>query len=179
MSISQFQCKRPGLSVELPPMGKKAKKQKKGSGSTIVLNKNVRHEVFVEEKFEAGIALEGWEVKALREGRVNIKDSYVHLKNGEAWLLACTINPLSTASTHINPEPMRSRKLLLHRGELDKLTGLVERKGYTLVATAMYWKKGRAKVEIGVAKGKKLHDKRATEKDRDWKRQQERILKHG
>ena len=179
MSVSQFQCKHPGLSVELPPMAKKAKKLKRDSGSTIVLNKNVRYEFFVEEKFEAGIALEGWEVKALREGRVNIKDSYVHLKNGEAWLLACTINPLPTASTHINPEPMRSRKLLLHRGELDKLTGLVERKGYTLVATAMYWKKGRAKVEIGVAKGKKLHDKRATEKDRDWKRQQARIMKHG
>ena len=179
MSASQFQCKHRGLSVELPPMAKKAKKQKKDSGSTIVLNKSARHEFFVEEKYEAGIALEGWEVKALREGRVNIKDSYVHLKNGEAWLLACTINPLATASTHITPEPMRSRKLLLHRGELDKLTGLVERKGYTLVATAMYWKKGRVKVEIGVAKGKKLHDKRATEKDRDWKRQQARILKHG
>ena len=165
--------------IDSRAMAKKAKKQKKDSGSTIVLNRSARHEFFVEEKYEAGIALEGWEVKALREGRVNIKDSYVHLKNGEAWLLACTINPLSTASTHITPEPMRSRKLLLNRGELDKLTGLVERKGYTLVATAMYWKKGRVKVEIGVAKGKKLHDKRATEKDRDWKRQQARILKHG
>ena len=102
-------------------MAKKAKKQKKDSGSTIVLNRSARHEFFVEEKYEAGIALEGWEVKALREGRVNIKDSYVHLKNGEAWLLACTINPLSTASTHITPEPMRSRKLLLNRAEIDKL----------------------------------------------------------
>lgn len=160
-------------------MARKAKKQKKDTGNTIVLNKSVRHEFFVEEKFEAGIALEGWEVKALRAGKVNIKDSYVHLKDGEAWLLACTINPLPTASTHIKPEQMRPRKLLLHRGELDKLTGLVERKGYTLIATAMYWKRGRVKVEIGVAKGKKLHDKRATEKDRDWKRQQERLMKHG
>lgn len=160
-------------------MAKKAKKQKKPAGSTIVLNKKTRHDFFVEETFETGIVLEGWEVKALRAGRVNIKESYVVLKGSEAFLLGCTINPLQTASTHINPEPTRTRKLLLHRNELNKLIGLVERKGYTLVATAMYWKKGRAKLEIGVAKGKKLHDKRATEKDRDWKRQQSRVLKHG
>ena len=163
----------------MPPMAKKAKKQKKPGGSTIVLNKSVRHEFFIEEKFEAGIALEGWEVKALRAGKVNIKDSYVHLKDGEAWLLACTINPLPTASTHVKPDPMRTRKLLLHREELNRLIGLVERKGYTLVPTAMYWKRGRAKLEVGLAKGKKLHDKRADAKERDWQREKQRMLKHG
>ena len=159
-------------------MAKKAKKQKKPAGNTIALNKKVRHDFFVEETFEAGIVLEGWEVKALRAGRINIKESYVILKNAEAYLVGCTINPLQTVSTHIKPEPNRTRKLLLHRGELNKLIGLVERKGYTLAPTAMYWKKGRAKLEIGVAKGKKQHDKRAAEKDRDWKRQQARVLKN-
>ena len=110
-------------------------------------------------------------------GRVNIAESYVTIKNGEAFIFNCTINPLQTASTHINPEPKRTRKLLLNRVEINKLIGLIERKGYTLVATAMYWKKGRAKLEIGVAKGKKLHDKRAAEKERDWKRDQERVMK--
>jgi len=159
-------------------MAKKAKKQKKSGGNTIVLNKSARFEYTIEDKFEAGMVLEGWEVKALRAGQVNIRDSYVTIQNGEAMIFGLTINPLQTASTHIKPEPMRPRKLLLHRQEIDKLTGLIERKGYTLIATAMYWKHGRVKIEIGTAKGKKQHDKRATEKERDWKRDQARLMKN-
>ncbi|MCU7923670.1 MAG: SsrA-binding protein SmpB [Candidatus Thiodiazotropha sp. (ex Dulcina madagascariensis)] len=159
-------------------MTNKANKKGQG-GATIALNKKAKHDFFIEERYEAGMALQGWEVKSLREGRGQIKESYVTLKDGEAFLFGAHIVPLSTASTHIHPDPTRTRKLLLHRNELSKLIGLVERKGYTLVPTAMYWKKGIAKLEIGVAKGKKMHDKRATEKDRDWKREKERIFKHG
>lgn len=155
----------------------KSKKDKKSSSNTIVLNKKARHDFNLEERFEAGIVLEGWEVKSLRAGKVQIRDSYVFIKNNEAWLSSTVITPLQTASTHIHPEPQRIRKLLLNRDEISKLTGAVERKGYTLVATAMYWKHGRAKLEIALAKGKKEHDKRATEKDRDWKREKARILK--
>ena len=158
-------------------MAKTAKKQGSG-GSTIALNKKAGHDYFIEERYEAGVALEGWEVKSLRAGRVNIKESYVVIKDNEAWLLGCLITPLPTASTHISPDPTRTRKLLLHRGELNKLIGAVERKGYTLVPTAMYWKRGRAKLEVGLAKGKKQHDKRATEKDREWQRQKERLFKN-
>jgi SsrA-binding protein len=159
-------------------MAKKAKKKNSG-GATIALNKKAGHDFFIEERFEAGIALQGWEVKSLREGRVQIKESYITLKEGEAFLFGAHIVPLSTASTHIHPDPIRTRKLLLHRGELNKLIGLVERKGYTLVPTALYWKRGLAKVEIGLAKGKKLHDKRASEKDRDWQREKARLFKKG
>ncbi|MES9826551.1 MAG: SsrA-binding protein SmpB [Candidatus Thiodiazotropha endolucinida] len=159
-------------------MSKKAKKKNSG-GATIALNKKANHDFFIEERYEAGIALQGWEVKSLREGRVQIKESYITIKEGEAFLFGAHIVPLSTASTHIHPDPTRTRKLLLHRSELNKLIGLVERKGYTLVPTAMYWKKGLAKLEIGLAKGKKMHDKRATEKDRDWKREKERLFKKG
>jgi len=158
------------------------KKHDTGSGGgtkTIALNKRARFEYFIEERFEAGIALEGWEVKALRDGRVNFGDSYVLLKNGEAFLFGCQISPLPTASTHFVPDPLRTRKLLLHRREIDTLTGAVERKGQALVPTAMYWSKGKAKVEIGLAKGKKLHDKRVTVKDRDWEREKGRIMKRG
>lgn len=155
-----------------------SKKDKKSSSNTIVLNKKARHDFTLEDRFEAGIVLEGWEVKSLRAGKVQIRDSYVFIKNNEAWLSSVVITPLPTASTHIHPEPQRMRKLLLHRDEISKLVGAVERKGYTLVATAMYWKKGRAKLEIALAKGKKEHDKRATEKDRDWKREKARIIKH-
>lgn len=158
-------------------MAKKSKKKGDSGGATIALNKKARHDYFIEEQYEAGIALEGWEVKSLREGRIQLKESHVVIKNGEAFLLGAHISPLATASTHIHPDSTRTRKLLLHRRELDKLIGLVERKGYTLVPTAMYWKKGRAKLEVGLAKGKKLHDKRAAEKDRDWKRDKQRILK--
>lgn len=156
-------------------MGKK--KTKTTNSSTIARNKKARHDFFIEEKYEAGLVLEGWEVKSLREGRVQISDSYVVIKKNEAWLLGALITPLLSASTHIHPDPTRTRKLLLNRRELDKLIGAVERKGYTLVPLAMFWKRGRAKLEIGTAKGKKQHDKRATEKDRDWNRQKQRIMK--
>ena len=154
-------------------------KNKGSGGSTIALNKKAGHDFFIEERYEAGIALQGWEVKSLREGRIQIKESYITIKGGEAFLFGAHIVPLSTASTHIHADPTRTRKLLLHRSELNKLIGLVERKGYTLVPTAMYWKKGMAKLEIGLARGKKLHDKRASEKDRDWQREKERLFKQG
>ena len=146
--------------------------------STIALNKRARHEYFIEERFEAGLALEGWEVKSLRASKAQITESYVVIKNTEAWLLGAHIMPLVTASTHIHPDPTRTRKLLLNRAELDRLIGAVERKGYTLIPLALFWKKGRAKLEIGLAKGKKAHDKRAVEKERDWRRQKERLLRH-
>jgi len=155
----------------------KSAKDKKSNSNTIVLNKKARHDFTLGERFEAGIMLQGWEVKSLRAKKVQIRDSYVFIKNNEAWLSSTVITPLETASTHIHPEPQRMRKLLLHRDEITKLISAVERKGYTLVATAMYWKKGRAKLEIALAKGKKEHDKRASEKDRDWKREKARMLK--
>jgi len=145
---------------------------------TIALNKRARFEYQIEERLEAGIALLGWEVKALREGRVQFADSYVLLKDNEAFLFGCQINPLQTASTHVNPDPLRTRRLLLHRKQIDQLKGAVERKGKTVVPTAMYWLKGRAKLEIAIATGKKQHDKRRTERDRDWERSKARILKH-
>lgn len=145
--------------------------------STIARNKKARHEFFVEETFEAGLALEGWEVKSLRDGRAQLTESYVHLRDGEAWLLGAHIAPLTTASTHVHADPTRTRKLLLHRQQLDRLIGAVERKGYTLVPLNLHWSKGKVKLEIGLAKGKKQHDKRAADKERDWKRQQARILK--
>ena len=155
----------------------KPKKDKKSESNTIVLNKKARHDFTLGDRFEAGIILQGWEVKSLRAKKVQIRDSYVFIKNNEAWLSSTVITPLDTASTHIHPEPQRMRKLLLHRDEITKLISAVERKGYTLVATAMYWKKGRAKLEIALAKGKKEHDKRASEKDRDWQREKARMLK--
>ena len=155
------------------------KKSKKAKSSTIVLNKRARYDYYIEEKFEAGIVLEGWEVKALREGQVQLQESYVFVKEDEVWITGCVISALQTVSTHITPAPNRTRKLLLHRREIDKLIGAVERKGYTLVATAMYWKKNRVKVEIGIGKGKKEYDKRAVQKERDWNRDKQRILKSG
>jgi len=158
-----------------------AKKSKKSGdhGKTIAQNKKARHDYAISETFEAGLALQGWEVKSMRDKRVNITDTYVMIQKNEAWLVGANITPLQTASTHINPEPMRARKLLLHRNELDKLIGMVERKGFTLVPMALYWKRGRAKLQFGIGKGKKLHDKRADLKERDWKRDQERIFKKG
>ena len=150
---------------------------KKKSVSTIAVPQTASHEYFIEQTFECGMVLEGWEAKSLRAGRAQITETYVFLKNGEAWVTGAHITPLNTASTHINPDPTRTRKLLLNRKELDKMVGAVERKGYTLVALSLYWSKGRAKLEIGLAKGKKQHDKRASDKDRDWKRQKARILK--
>jgi SsrA-binding protein len=156
-----------------------AKKEEKAASSTIALNKKGKHDYFIEDRYEAGIALEGWEVKSLRAGRVQLRDSYVIIKDGEAYLFGALITPLPTASTHIQPDPQRTRKLLLHKQELSRLIGAVERKGYTLIVTALYWKKGRAKAEIALAKGKQEHDKRATIKERDWQREQRRLLKRG
>jgi SsrA-binding protein len=153
-----------------------AKKSAHGT-ATIALNKKATHEFFIEERLEAGLALEGWEVKSLRGGRGQLTESYVLIKDSEAFLLGAHIAPLPTASTHISPDPARTRKLLLHRKELDKLIGAVERKGYALVPTALYWKRGRAKLEVGLARGKKQYDKRATEKQRDWQRDKERLMK--
>ncbi|MCU7958827.1 MAG: SsrA-binding protein SmpB [gamma proteobacterium symbiont of Bathyaustriella thionipta] len=155
-------------------------KNKKSSSdsATIALNKKARFDFFIEQRFEAGLVLQGWEVKSLRAGRVQLTESHIIIKQGEAWLLGAMITPLQTASTHIHPDATRTRKLLMHRQELSKLIGQVERKGYTLVATAMYWKRGRAKLEVGLAKGKKQHDKRALIKERDWQRDKQRGLKY-
>lgn len=158
-------------------MAKKAKKQKGTGSSTIALNKKAKHDYFIESRLEAGIALQGWEVKSLRAGKAQMVDSYVFIKEGEAWISNLLITPLPTASTHINPEPTRVRKLLLHRQEIDRLLGAVERKGFTLIALALYWKKGKVKIEVGLAKGKKQHDKRASEKERDWNREKQRLMK--
>ena len=154
------------------------KQNKRPPDRTIAENKKARHDFFIEENLEAGIVLEGWEVKSLRAGRANLTESYAIVKGGEAWLLGAHIAPLPSASTHIRPDPVRTRKLLLNRRELDRLIGAVERKGYTLVPLSLYWQRGRTKLNLGLAKGKKQHDKRAAEKDRDWQRQKERILKH-
>jgi len=142
----------------------KAKEKKDSGSSTIALNKRARHEYHIDERYEAGLALQGWEVKSLRAGRINFGDSYALVKGGELYLFGASIPPLISASTHVIAEDRRTRKLLLHRAEIDKLIGAVERKGYTLVPTAMYWKHNRVKVEIGLAKGKQDHDKRAAEK---------------
>ncbi len=157
-------------------MGKK--KAKKTTGNVIAVNRRARHEYFIEQRFEAGLSLEGWEVKSLRAGNAQLAEAYVNIKRGEAWLVGAHFSPLKTVSTHIQANPTRDRKLLLHRHELDRLTGAVERKGYALVPLDLHWEKGRAKLTIGLGKGKKQHDKRADRKDRDWQRQKERILKH-
>jgi SsrA-binding protein len=154
------------------------KKTATGSGgSTIALNKKARHDYFIEDRIEAGIALQGWEVKSLRAGRAQLTESYILLRNNEAWLFGMHISPLLSASTHVTPDATRTRKLLLHRREIDKLTGAVERKGYTLVPLALYWKRGRAKLEIALARGKQTHDKRAADKERDWNREKQRLLR--
>jgi len=152
-------------------------KKNKTSSNTIALNKKARHDYFIEDEYEAGLALQGWEVKSMRDHRLQLTESYVYIKNGEAFLFGAHISPLKTASTHINPDPTRSRKLLLHRNELYKLIGAVERKGYTLVPLAAYWSHGLAKLKIGLGKGKKDFDKRADQKDRDWTREKQRLLR--
>lgn len=154
-----------------------AKKKGKPSGNTIALNKRARHDYFIEETFEAGLVLQGWEVKSIRAGKVNLAESYVLLKDGEAFLFGCHITPLISASTHIVADPTRTRKLLLHDRELAQLFRGFEQQGHTVVALAMYWKQHRVKLEIGLAKGKKMHDKRATEKEREWNKTKERIMK--
>ncbi len=153
----------------------KSKDNNKG-GSTIALNKRARHEYHIDRRFECGIALQGWEVKALRAGRINFGDSYAIIKDREIYLFGTSIPPLISASTHVIADDRRTRKLLLNRGEIDELIGAVERKGYTLVPTALYWKKNRVKLELGLARGKKAHDKREAEKERDWNREKQRIM---
>ncbi len=152
-------------------------KKKQNNDNVICVNKKASFDFFLEERFETGVMLQGWEVKSLRSGKAQIRDAYVLVKDGEAWLLGGVITPLQTASTHISPDSQRTRKLLLHRHELNKLIGAVERKGQTLVATKMYWNHGKVKVEIALAKGKKEFDKRHTQKDRDWQREKERLFK--
>lgn len=152
-------------------------KQIQKTNKVIATNRKAHHEFFIEDRFEAGVVLEGWEVKSLRAGRVQLDQGYVLLRHGETWLFGALITPLQTVSTHISPDPQRTRKLLLHHRELKKLIGHVERKGYTLVPLSLYWKNNRVKLEIGLAKGKKLHDKRASEKERDWQRQKQRLFK--
>ena len=152
------------------------KKEQSGE-SSIAQNKKARFDYFIEDRLEAGLALQGWEVKSMRAGKAQMTDSFVILREGEAWLLGSHVSPLNTVSTHVIAEPKRIRKLLMNRREIDRLTGLVERKGYTLIALELYWSKNRVKVAVGLAKGKKQHDKRDTEKDRDWQRDKARALK--
>jgi SsrA-binding protein len=154
------------------------KKKPQKSASSIIDNRKARFEYFIEDSYEAGMQLQGWEVKSLRAGRAQLKEAYVFIKNGEAFLYGAHISALPTASTHVIPDPIRTRKLLLNRAELDGLESAVDRKGYTLIPLELYWKLGRAKLKIGLAKGKADHDKRATEKDRDWKREKSRLMKH-
>lgn len=157
-------------------MAKTNKKATSGS-KTIALNKNARYEYSIEDTYEAGVVLQGWEVKSIREGRVQLRDSFVMLQQGEAFLFNALITPLISASTHIIPESKRTRKLLLHDYQIARLGSAVDRKGYTVVPTAMYWKNNRVKIEIGLGKGKQTHDKRATEKERDWNREKSRVMK--
>lgn len=154
-----------------------SRKSKDDASDVIALNKRARHEYFIEENFEAGMALQGWEVKSMRAGKAQITEGYVIIKNGEAWLIGAHVSPLRTTSTHVVADPTRTRKLLLHRRELDRLIGAVERKGHTVVPLKLFWKNGKAKLEIGLAKGKQAHDKRATEKDRDWQRDKARLMR--
>ena len=154
-----------------------AKKKPKQPSNTIAQNKRARHDYFLEQKFEAGLALQGWEVKSLRVGKGQITETYVHIRDGEAWLIGANITPLDTASTHFVTDPTRTRKLLLHKKELAKLHAAVGQEGRTCVCTSLYWKKHLVKAEICIAKGKQQHDKRETEKNRDWNQQKQRIMR--
>lgn len=156
----------------------KTKSKNKSNSNTIALNKKARHNYTLSEKFEAGMSLQGWEIKSIRTGKVNISDCYVHIKDREAYLVGAEIHPLISASSHVICEPTRPRKLLLNRRELDKLIGAVERNGLSLIATAMFWKRSWVKLEFYLGKGKKDHDKRADIKDREWKVEQGRMMKH-
>jgi len=151
--------------------------KKSKSPATIAQNKKARHDFLIEEKYEAGLVLLGWEVKSLRAGKVQLVDSYVLLKDGEAWLLGAYITPLNTASTHVIADPTRTRKLLLNQRELGKIHGATQTKGRACVALSLYWKKNRVKCEIALATGKQTHDKRATEKERDWNREKQRVIR--
>ena len=154
-------------------------KKKKTPPNQIAANRKARHDYSIDENFEAGLSLMGWEVKSLRAGRISMAESYILVKDNELWWFGGHISPLSSASTHVTADPTRTRKLLMHRTEIDRLIGQVERKGYTLVPLALYWKRGRVKLDVGLARGKKSHDKRAADKERDWKRDKARIMKHG
>lgn len=154
-----------------------AKKKKKTSLNTIAVNKKARHDYFIEQSLEAGLSLEGWEVKSLRDNKVQIKESYVILKNNELFLFGSHISPLNTASTHVNADPTRTRKLLLNRLEINRIKDKIEQKGATVVPLKLYWSRGKIKLEIGMAKGKKEHDKRQDIKEKDWKRDKQRTLK--
>jgi SsrA-binding protein len=143
----------------------------------IAENRKARFDYFIEERYEAGLALQGWEVKAMRAGRAQLKEAYVYVRGGEAFLIGAHLSPLPSTSSHVVADPVRTRKLLLHRSEISGLIGAVERKGYTVVPLELYWKDGRAKLQIGLAKGKKQHDKRAVEKERDWQRDKARLLR--
>ena len=160
-------------------MNKKAAKDKgKGSGGgTIALNKRARHEYHLEQRFEAGLALQGWELKAIRAGRANIGESYAIVRDGELFLFGAQITPLISASTHVVADAQRTRKLLLHRREIDELVGRVQREGYTLVPTSLYWKANKVKLELALARGKQTHDKREASKERDWNREKQRLLR--
>ena len=149
----------------------------KQQSATIVVNKKVRFDYFIEDEYEAGLVLQGWEIKSLRAGKINLSDAHVIVKYGEAWLLGAQIQPLPTASTHDHADSIRTRKLLLNRRELNQLIGSVERQGYTLVPLSLYWKRNKVKLKLALAKGKKMHDKRATTKDREWDRDRSRIMK--
>ncbi len=144
---------------------------------SIIQNKKAFHDYFIEERYEAGLVLEGWEVKAIRAGRANLKESYVIIRQEALYLLGCHISPLPTASTHVQPDPVRTRKLLLKAEEIRKLIGKVERAGYALIPIDLHYQHGRIKIEIGLAKGKKQHDKRASEKDREWQREKQRLIR--
>jgi SsrA-binding protein len=152
-------------------------KKKESGSASIAQNKKARFDYYIEDRIEAGLALQGWEVKSMRAGKAQLTDAFVIFRDGEAWLLGSHVTPLNTVSTHVVAEPKRTRKLLMNRREIDRLIGLVERKGYTLIALELYWSKNRVKVAVGLAKGKKQHDKRDTEKDRDWQRDKARALK--
>jgi SsrA-binding protein len=158
--------------------GKKKEKDTESGGGTIALNKRARHEYALGDRFEAGLSLQGWELKSIRAGRANIGDAYATIRNGEIFLFGSQITPLIQASTHVVADDRRTRKLLLHRAEIDKLIGKVERDGYTLVPTAMYWKRNKVKLELALAKGKQEHDKRDTARDKDWQREKQRALRH-
>ena len=145
--------------------------------TVIADNRKAFHDYFIEERLEAGLALEGWEVKSIRAGRVQLKESYVVYMNGAFWLIGAHISPLSTASTHIKPDPTRSRKLLMHQREIEKWSGRVDRAGFTVMALNLHFQRGRIKLEIGLAKGKKQHDKRESEKEREWVREKARLVR--
>jgi SsrA-binding protein len=157
----------------------KAKQNKSTDGPRLIAeNRKARFEYFIEDRYEAGLVLQGWEVKAMRAGKAQLTESYAFLKNGEAFLYGAHVTPLQTTSTHVIAVPTRTRKLLLNRAELQRLIGAVDRQGYTLVPLELYWKDGHVKLRLGLAKGKKQHDKRATEKDRDWQRDKARLMRH-